>query len=351
MLSAFRSIKHMKTLKYQFQQSATTYYLGEQLTQLGNYVDMSRTILVMDENVDQFHGQRLPGWKKLVIPDGEENKSMEVVQQIVNGLIELEADRKTMLVGIGGGMLTDLTGFAASIYMRGIPFGFVPSTLLAQVDASLGGKNGISHGHHKNLLGTINQPQFILFDYTLPATMPDEEWHNGFAEIIKYACILDADLFNFLEENRDKALERNVDILEHLVERSVELKTKVVQEDEFETGIRRFLNFGHTLGHAVEKIENIAHGKAVAIGMIAAAKISEKLSGLPAEETNRLMRLVNDYQLPVTLTSNKDKVFDIFKLDKKREKDVIHFVLLESLGKAVTKPVPIEQLKQLLQEL
>ena len=131
----------------------------------------------------------------------------------------------------------------------------------------------------------------------------------------------------------------------------MELKTKVVQEDEFETGIRRFLNFGHTLGHAVEKIENIAHGKAVAIGMIAAAKISEKLSGLPAEETNRLMRLVNDYQLPVTLTSNKDKVFDIFKLDKKREKDVIHFVLLESLGKAVTKPVPIEQLKQLLQEL
>ncbi|KAA2241883.1 3-dehydroquinate synthase [Chitinophaga agrisoli] len=341
----------MYSRKYQFQQSATTYYMGAELSQLDQYADMSRTILVVDENVDQHHGAKLNGWRKLVIPDGEENKSMEVVEQVINGLIELEADRKTMLVGVGGGMLTDLTGFAASIYMRGIPFGFVPSTLLAQVDASIGGKNGISHGQHKNMLGTIRQPEFILFDYTLPATMPDEEWHNGFAEIIKYACILDADLFDYLEQNRDKALARDVEMLQFLVERSVELKTQVVLEDEFETASRRWLNFGHTLGHAVEKIEGIAHGKAVAIGMIAAAKISERLSGFPAEQTNRLMRLVNDYQLPVTLTSNKEKVFDIFKLDKKRDKNAIHFVLLETIGKAITKPVPLEELKQLLQEL
>ncbi len=341
----------MYSRKYQFQQSATTYYMGAELSQLDQYVDMSRTILVVDENVDKHHGAKLNGWRKLVIPDGEENKSMEVVEQVVNGLIELEADRKTMLVGMGGGMLTDLTGFAASIYMRGIPFGFVPSTLLAQVDASIGGKNGISHGQHKNMLGTIRQPEFILFDYTLPATMPDEEWHNGFAEIIKYACILDANLFDYLEQNREKALGRDVEMLQFLVERSVELKTQVVLEDEFETGSRRWLNFGHTLGHAVEKIEAIAHGKAVAIGMIAAAKISERLSGFPAEQTNRLMRLVNDYQLPVTLTSNKEKVFDIFKLDKKRDKNAIHFVLLETIGKAITKPVPLEELKQLLQEL
>ncbi|GAA0541703.1 3-dehydroquinate synthase [Chitinophaga japonensis] len=341
----------MRTLKHQFGQSATTYYLDGQLDRLGEYVDIQRTILVMDENVEQHHGARLPGWKKLVIPDGEENKNMEVLQQIVNGLIELEADRKTTLVGIGGGMLTDMAGFAAAIYMRGIPFGFVPTTLLAQVDASIGGKNGISHGQHKNMLGTIRQPSFILFDYTLPATMPDEEWHNGFAEIIKYACILDADLFTYLEQHRDKAMERNVDVLRYLVERSVELKTQVVLEDEFETGSRRWLNFGHTLGHAVEKLEGIAHGQAVAIGMVAAAKISEKLAGLPAEQTNRLIRLINDYQLPVTLTSNKEKVFDIFRLDKKREKDVIHFVLLETIGKAITKPVPLTELKKLLEEM
>lgn len=341
----------MRTLKYQFQQSTTTYHLGADLAQLGDFVDKTRTVLVVDENVDKHHSHKLSGWKKLVIPDGEENKNMEVLEQIINGLIELEADRKTMLVGIGGGMLTDMAGFAASIYMRGIPFAFVPSTLLAQVDASIGGKNGISHGQHKNMLGIIRQPEFILFDYTLPSTMPAEEWHNGFAEIIKYACILDADLFTYLEKNRDKAMERNVEVLQFLVERSVELKTQVVLEDEFETGARRWLNFGHTLGHAVEKIEAIAHGKAVAIGMVAAAKISEKLNGFPADQTNRLMRLINDYQLPVTLTSDKEKVFDIFRLDKKREKDFIHFVLLDSIGKAVTKPVPLDELKKLLQEL
>lgn len=341
----------MRTLSYQFQHSNTKYYLGESLQQLGNYADPTRTVLVVDENVDEHHGQKLAGWRKLVIPDGEENKSGEVLEQIINGLIELEADRKTMLIGIGGGMTTDLTGYAASIYMRGMPVGFVPTTLLAQVDASIGGKNGINHGKHKNMLGTIRQPEFILFDYSLPLTMPAEEWHNGFAEIIKYACILDASLFTYLEENRDKAMQRDVAVLEYLVERSVELKTRVVLDDEFETASRRWLNFGHTLGHAVEKIESIAHGRAVAIGMVAAAKISEKLKGLPVDQTNRLIRLINDYQLPVTLTSNKEEVFNIFKLDKKREKDAIHFVLLEEIGKATTQPVPIAELKQMLDEL
>ncbi|MET7000915.1 3-dehydroquinate synthase [Chitinophaga defluvii] len=341
----------MKTLSYQFQQQATRYLMGESLLQLGNYVDIARTVLVLDENVDKHYGDKLQGWKKLVIPDGEDHKNMEVLQEIIDGLIELEADRKTTLVGIGGGMVTDMAGFAASIYMRGIPFGFVPTTLLAQVDASLGGKNGVSHGKHKNMLGIIRQPEFILFDYTLPATMPAEEWHNGFAEIIKYACIMDAALFDYLEVNRDKALARDVEVLEFLVERSVDSKTKVVLEDELETGARRWLNFGHTLGHAVEKLESIAHGKAVAIGMVAAAKISEKLTGLPVEQTNRLIRLINDYQLPVTLTSNKEEVYNIFKLDKKREKDVIHFVLLEEIGKAVTQPVPLATLKELLEEL
>lgn len=341
----------MKTLTNQFQHSTTKYHLGESLVNLGNYVDMSRTVLVLDENVDKHHAHKLPGWKKLVIPDGEEHKAMDVLQQIIDGLIALEADRKTMLVGIGGGMVTDLTGFAASIYMRGIPFGFVPSTLLAQVDASIGGKNGINHGQHKNMLGTINQPSFILFDYTLPATMRDEEWHNGFAEIIKYACILDAPLFDYLEQHRDRALARDVEMLAYLVERSVELKTQVVLHDEFETGQRRWLNFGHTLGHAVEKLENIAHGKAVAIGMVAAAKLSEKLSGLPVEQTNRLIRLINDYQLPVTMGTDKEAVFNLFKLDKKRDGAAIHFVLLQEIGQALTQPIPIDDLKQYLQEL
>ncbi|MCK7560194.1 3-dehydroquinate synthase [Chitinophaga sedimenti] len=341
----------MTTLTYKFQTQQTDYHLNADLLQLDKFVDKTRCILLLDENVDEHYGETLKGWRKLVIPDGEEHKSMEVVEQVINGLIELEADRKTMLIGIGGGMVTDLTGFAASIYMRGIPFGFVPTTLLAQVDAAIGGKNGVSHGMHKNMLGTINQPKFILFDYSLPSTMPDAEWHNGFAEIIKYAAIQDAELFDYLETNREAALSRSVEVLQFLVERSVQIKTKIVLEDEFENGSRRWLNFGHTLGHAVEKIEGIAHGQAVAIGMVAAAKLSEKLKGLPTEQTNRLIRLINDYHLPVTLTSDKEQVFNIFKLDKKREKDFIHFILLEEIGKAVTHPIPIEELKQLMDEL
>lgn len=336
---------------HQFKNQSTTYYLGAKLEDLRQYVEKDRTILVMDENVDIHYADLFPGWKKLVVPDGEENKNMEVLGQIMTGLVELEADRKTLLVGIGGGMLTDMTGFAASIYMRGIPFAFVPSTLLAQVDASIGGKNGVSYGMHKNLLGTINQPSFLLFDYNLPATMPEGEWSNGFAEVIKYACIYDAELFTYLEANKDKALARDVSVLQYLVERSVEIKTKFVLEDEFENGVRRWLNFGHTLGHAVEKLEGIAHGQAVAIGMVAAAKISEKIIKLPTEQTNRLIRLINDYRLPVTMTSDKEAVFNIFKLDKKREKDHIHFVLLEEIGKATTHPILIEELKQILQEL
>ncbi|NIG57288.1 3-dehydroquinate synthase [Chitinophaga sp. Cy-1792] len=341
----------MKIQTHQFKQQATRYFLGESLLQLGNHVDINRSVLVIDENVERHHGAKLHQWKKIVIPSGEDVKNMATVEKIIDGLISYEADRKTTLVGIGGGMMTDVAGFAASIYMRGIPFGFVPTTLLAQVDASIGGKNGVSHGKQKNLLGTITQPEFILFDYTLPLTMPDEEWHNGFAEIIKYACIMDAELFDFLEANKQKALARDVDVLQYLVEKSVDAKTKVVLEDEFETGPRRWLNFGHTLGHAVEKIEHIAHGKAVAIGMVAASRFSEQLMGFPNDQTLRIINLINDYQLPVAFTSDKDAVFDIFKLDKKREKDAIHFVLLEKIGKATTMPVPIAELKEMLQGL
>lgn len=336
---------------HRFQQSSCDYYLGGSLANLGDYADRTRSVLLVDENVDKHYGHLFTNWKKLVVPDGEEHKTMEVMEQIIDGLIELEADRKTMLIGVGGGMLTDVTGFAASIYMRGMPFAFVPTTLLAQVDASIGGKNGVSHGMHKNMLGTIRQPHFILFDYSLPATMPEGEWCNGFAEIIKYACIYDEELFNYLEANKEKALARDVNVLEFLVQRSVEIKTKFVLEDEFESGVRRWLNFGHTLGHAVEKIENIAHGKAVAIGMVAAAKISEKYNQLPPEQTNRLIRLINDYRLPVTLESDKEAVFNIFRLDKKREKDHIHFVLLNRIGEATTKPILLDELKQILQEI
>lgn len=341
----------MKTVSHRFSQHTTQYHLGAALADLDKFVNPQRSVLLVDEHVDQHYASQLAGWKKIIVPAGEDNKNMAVVGQLIDQLAALEADRKTTLVGIGGGMCTDVTGFVAAIYMRGVPFGFVPTTLLAQVDASLGGKNGVSQGMHKNLLGTIRQPDFILFDYTLPRTMPPAEWHNGFAEIIKYACIQDSALFHFLETNVDKALQGDVAVLQYLVERSVDTKTRIVLEDEFETGVRRWLNFGHTLGHAVEKLEHIGHGEAVSIGMVAASRLSEMKKGFPAEETERLVHLLQAYQLPVKLTSDKQQVFDIFKLDKKREKDFIHFVLLERIGQATTEPILLTELQQLLEKL
>lgn len=341
----------MKQIEYQFSNQHTTYYLNDSIARLKEYVPVNRAVLIVDEQVNKQYHPLLEGWHKIEVPSGEDSKDVKIFQQIIDALIQLEADRKTTLIGIGGGVVSDLTGFVASVYMRGVPFAFVPTTVLAQVDAAIGGKNGINHGMYKNMLGTIRQPSFILFDYEILSTLPDEEWHNGFAEIIKYACIQDAVLFDYLENNREKALNKSKEVIAFLVETSVSIKSRIVQEDEFESGARRWLNFGHTLGHAVEKLEGIAHGKAVAIGMVAAAKFSEKLRGLDAKDTNRIIRLINDYQLPVTLQTDKEAVFNLFKMDKKREKNFIHFVLLDKIGQATTQPIGLDQLKALLKEL
>ena len=175
-----------------------------------------------------------------------------------------------MLVGIGGGVITDLTGYVAAIYMRGLSFGFVPTSILAMVDAAIGGKNGIDVGVYKNIIGTIRQPQFLLYDYSLLKSLPQSEWVNGFAEIVKHACIKDARLFNTLRQNSIRSYQRNSKELGALIKKNVHIKASVVQADEFEKGERRLLNFGHTLGHAIENIYKMPHGHAISIGMVAA---------------------------------------------------------------------------------
>jgi 3-dehydroquinate synthase len=338
----------MKIKEYNFSNRSLSYYFDESIDRLNNYADPSRTILIIDDQVNHFHENKFSGWRKIIVQGNESSKSIDIFQQVADELLRLEADRKTMLIGIGGGVVTDLTGFVASVYMRGISYAFVPTTLLAQVDAAIGGKNGINYGKYKNMLGIIRQPEFLLFDYDLLNTLPDTELYNGFAEIIKYACICDADLFDYLDKNRDKALSRNKQVISKLVERSAEIKSEIVQQDEFENGKRRLLNFGHTIGHAVEKIEKIAHGQAVAIGMNAAANFSEQLSGLSHEEKQRIKQLIESYHLPVQLQSDPEKIEQLFRMDKKREQGFIHFILLEKIGQAVIKPVTLDTIKQLL---
>ena len=286
------------------------------------------------------HEKKFKGWQTILIKSGEEYKQQTAVDKIIKQLIELNADRKTTLIGVGGGVVTDITGYVASVFMRGIKFGFIPTTILAMVDASIGGKNGIDVGVYKNMVGTISQPSFILHDLVFLNTLPEIEWQNGFAEIIKHACIKDAAMFKELEANSLKKYQSNKTLLCDLIQRNALLKTNVVIKDEFETGDRKLLNFGHTFGHAIENTYKLSHGYAVAVGMVMACMISESYQNF--KDTNRVVELIKKYGLPVHQSYNAKKVIDIMKADKKKVKDVINYVLLQKIGKAVVQPIAIE---------
>src|SRR5689334_8783269 len=276
----------MKKLTYKFSNSSTDYYLAHGISHLKEFVDQHNAVIITDENVFSNHRKRFKNWRVIVLQPGEEQKTQATVDSIIAQLIMMEADRKTTLIGVGGGVITDITGYAASIYMRGIKFGFIPTTLLSMVDASIGGKNGVDVGIYKNLVGIIRQPSFILHDLVFLNSLPQSEWINGFAEIIKHACIKDAAMFNELESNTLKKYQGRKTLVCELIQRNAVLKTKVVQLDEFENGDRKLLNFGHTLGHALENQYEMSHGQAISIGMTYASVISERIAGF--KDTDRV---------------------------------------------------------------
>src|SRR4029079_1422031 len=199
----------------------------------------------------------------------------------------------------------------ASIYMRGIKFGFIPTTILAMVDASIGGKNGIDVGIYKNLIGSIKQPEFLLHDYSFLETLPQDQWVNGFAEIIKHACIKDEYLFTFLENNSLEFFKSSKEKIDELIKRNVDIKYTIVSKDEFETGERKLLNFGHTLGHAIENSYSLPHGNAVSIGMVAACNISREINNFSATDETRVSALLKAYHLPIELNFTDDKVWEV----------------------------------------
>ncbi|MFZ9660538.1 MAG: 3-dehydroquinate synthase, partial [Chitinophagaceae bacterium] len=264
-------------------------------------------------------------------------------------LINMKADRKTTLIGVGGGVITDLTGYVASIFMRGIDFGFVPTTLLAMVDAAIGGKNGIDVGEYKNMVGTINQPRFLLYDYNFLQTLSDPVWSDGFAEIIKHACIKDISAFRLLEEHDLEKIKNSRKLLSFIVERNARLKSKVVQNDEFEKGERKLLNFGHTLGHAIETQYELTHGQAVSIGMGYACKVSELLRGF--RQTDRVKNVLEQYGLPVEASFKMEKVFKILTMDKKRVSKDMSYVVLDKIGKGTIHSLPVKELEKLLKRI
>lgn len=339
----------MEKLTYKFSGSSTDYYLASGISYLKKLTDPKATVLITDENVYNAHKHRLRGWNTIVLKPGEEFKVQATVDALVEQLIGMEADRGTTLVGIGGGVITDITGYLSSVYMRGLRVGFLPTSVLAMVDASIGGKNGIDVGEYKNMVGVIRQPAFILQDMTFLDSLPSEEWRNGFAEIIKHACIKDAAMFAELERSTLTNYRDQQKMMTALVQRNAILKTKLVQKDEFEKGERRLLNFGHTLGHALETQYELSHGESISIGMTYACHISERLAGF--KKTERVINLLNIYGLPTYAEFDKQKVFDVLKMDKKRERKEMNYVLLEKIGKATVKPISLKQLDKIIQDL
>ena len=336
--------------KYPFLQKTVDVFFDVPFSILYDKLDRDKTIFVTDRNVFSNHSEKFEGYKTIVLESGEGIKNQQTVDDVIRQMIEMEADRNSFLVGVGGGVVTDITGYAASVYMRGIQFAFVPTSILAMVDASIGGKNGVDVGSYKNLVGTINQPEFLCYDFSLLQTLPNEEWVSGFAEIIKHACIKDASLFSFLEEKSIQEFQKDSSLVAKLVEDNVNIKYNVVANDENETGERKLLNFGHTIGHAIEKISGLLHGHAISVGMVEACMVSQKINRFSEEETNRVTRLLSKYQLPISWPYDKAKAWEVLLHDKKRAGENMNFVVLNKIGQGGVKKIPIIELKELFFE-
>lgn len=291
---------------------------------------------VLEKKLSKSH---LLSW--IVVPDGEKYKRLETLQRIYTQLTKIKADRKTPLIAFGGGVIGDMGGFAAATYLRGIPFIQIPTTLLSQVDSSVGGKTGVDLPEGKNLVGAFYQPQWVLIDTNFLNTLPKRELLCGLSEVIKYGLLWDAKFYNFLKDNNNKILKLNAAAMESIIHRSCEIKAEIVSKDEKETkGLRALLNLGHTLGHAIETLsgyQKIQHGEAVSMGMVFAAILSYKLGHLSLKEVDDIISTLQKFHLPTQWPRlNKQKLAKTISLDKKAEASLVNFVLLKKIGRAFT---------------
>ncbi len=283
------------------------------------------------------------------VPAGEEHKNLGSLAFIYDRLVEGGIDRRSPLVALGGGVMGDMAGFAAATFLRGIPLVQVPTTLLAQVDASIGGKTGIDHPLGKNLIGAFYQPSLVLIDVHTLKTLPQREFRAGLAEVIKYGVILDARLFSLLEESLSRILGLDLELLVSVIASCCRLKARVVEEDETEGGYRAILNFGHTVGHALESATDyrrFLHGEAVAIGMVAEARLSRKRGYCGEEACGRVFRLLERAGLPVEMPRevSRDRLARAMGTDKKRASGKVRFVLMEEIGKVCFASLGIEEI-------
>ena len=335
--------------------------IGALLAELGI---AGRSVVVTDSNVEDVHGHRLVQEltgcgltvEMIAFPAGEASKNIDTALAIIRQLVNRGADRKTALLALGGGVVGDVTGLVASLYMRSIPYVQIPTTLVAQVDSSIGGKTAIDLPEGKNLLGTFYQPRVVLTDPAFLATLPEGEFVNGLAEVVKYGIIDSGNLFTLLEDELAALKQLQRDVLTRVIERCCTIKKLFVEVDEKDQGPRRFLNFGHTLGHALEAASNyeLSHGSGVSLGMMAAARLSEKIGGLPGRDRERIEHLIIKAGMPASIPDyiSTDLIMSKLRADKKKSGSTINFVLLKAMGVPfVTGEVGDTLLRETIEEL
>ena len=338
----------MRKVKVELGINSYEIYVGSGLlAQTGHWLKESgfsgKLVIITDPTVKGLYGEALnqsldkDGFNvtTLLVPEGEEQKSLETAGRLYHELTDCYAERTTPILALGGGVIGDLTGFVAATYQRGVPLIQIPTTLLAQVDSSIGGKVAVDHGQLKNKIGAFYQPRLVIADTDTLRTLPANELANGLAEVIKSAAIRNKEFFAFLEKNLDRIKSLDEKALEEIVFQSVKIKTEIVEKDERDLGLRSILNYGHTIGHAIESVSDfkVEHGKAIAIGMLAAARISNQMGILDKNELIRLKGVVEKADLPTEMPNLEvEKITQAMKHDKKVRQDKVRFVLLKSIG-------------------
>lgn len=320
-------------------------YIGKVAELLTQLLPSKRVIVISDGNIEELHPNLVSGYEHILIGQGEVSKSLATLELVYAQLIEMGVDRSCFILGVGGGIVTDITGFVASTYMRGLPFGFVTTTLLGAVDASVGGKNGVNVGGYKNMVGTFTQPKFVICDVSLLQTLPQREIMAGMAEVIKTAILGDEALFKLLENNTIEDVCANESLLSEVVTRSMSVKASVVARDEREGGLRRILNLGHTLAHAIERATSLYnHGEAVAVGLYHITALSRRLGIIGEVDALRIQLLIRKYGYRVDLPVDMTELVEIMRSDKKRDGHTIHLILPTSVGAVEDRVVGVDEL-------
>ena len=354
----------MKTLTVDLDQRSYPIYIGSDLIDRPELFEAcskaSSIYVVTNTTVAPLYAERLSktlatfgkSVRTITLPDGESFKDWKNLQTIFDELLKHGADRQTVLVALGGGVIGDMTGFAAASFMRGIRFIQVPTTLLSQVDSSVGGKTGINHPLGKNMIGAFHQPVAVVADLNTLKTLPPRELSAGLAEVIKHGAIADASFLDWIEANTNALLACDIEAMSHAVLRSCEIKSAVVSADEREGGVRATLNFGHTFGHAIEAGMGYGewlHGEAVACGMVMGAKLSCLLQKITQADVDRLTRIIHAMHLPITAPKfGAERYIELMQVDKKAEGGQIRYVLLEQIGKAYMSTAPHEAVLETL---